>query len=386
MSEAVSNSYINLELDHFDEESKNIIKSYFDNDKLHYEDFMKDISTEEERLKLLNRSINSFFNSVENNFSTWREKQNINAKEQLYQILGRSFSKHRATSREENLNMYLCPLIGEYVSQMPEFKPIADKMLNILEKQKEYITEWTKNHFDAHIIFNEQETEVYRYNTPEREISLLTNNAGTLENKVELLDKIEMMDFNKSESIQEFKEELYDLSLVEKRELIKKGKYIEEFLRDADDDTRRVLIENKYGKNKFINTDKWRIALELVENFGYENLRYKDLDHRTFPDNINGEVSEAIAKQGWGLDVYINDKRPWPQRAAEEWLKDNNMAIDQYIEKYPERCYIFENRYKKEIEERKAIAKMACEKMDDVKDRITEQQEKEHLAVQSQIK
>lgn len=62
------------------------------------------------------------------------------------------------------------------------------------------------------------------------------------------------------------------------------------------------------------------------------------------------------------------------------------MTIDQYIEKYPERCFIYENRYKKEIEERKAIAKMACEKMDDVKDRITEQQEKEHLAVQSQIK
>lgn len=70
ISQAISNSYINLELNHFEEESKNIIKSYFDNDKLHYEDFMKDISTEEERLKLLNRSINSFFNSVENNFST----------------------------------------------------------------------------------------------------------------------------------------------------------------------------------------------------------------------------------------------------------------------------------------------------------------------------
>lgn len=58
------------------------------------------------------------------------------------------------------------------------------------------------------------------------------------------------------------------------------------------------------------------------------------------------------------------------------------MTINQYIEKYPERCYIFENQHRKIAEE----TKKACEKIECVKDRITGQQEKEHLAVQSQIK
>ena len=62
------------------------------------------------------------------------------------------------------------------------------------------------------------------------------------------------------------------------------------------------------------------------------------------------------------------------------------MTIDQYIEKYPERCYIFENRHRENAENVSKETKKVCEKIDDIKDRITEQQEKEHIASQSQIK
>ena len=46
---------------------------------------------------------------------------------------------------------------------------------------------------------------------------------------------------------------------------------------------------------------------------------------------------EVVAERGYGLDILIDDKSEYVRKYANRYLRENNMTLDEWREKYPDR-------------------------------------------------
>ena len=74
-------------------------------------------------------------------------------------------------------------------------------------------------------------------------------------------------------------------------------------------------------KDKMVKSDNWRDRLEMAkQGYGLEVL-------------INDEdwsVRTAVARQGYGLDVLINDENLYVQEAVKNYLTAHNLTLEQW--------------------------------------------------------
>ena len=49
-------------------------------------------------------------------------------------------------------------------------------------------------------------------------------------------------------------------------------------------------------------------------------------------------VRKAVAEQGYGLDLLINDRYWLVKIVVQEWLKTHNLTLEKWAQLHPERC------------------------------------------------
>lgn len=223
----------------------------------------------------------------------------------------------------------LTSLVGKYLANRPEYKDLADKLENIITSQLNHAIKWQKK-YNGELIHFTDSGEVYRHDSLRNEINNLCDYAKTPEDRIKALNTLASSNFDTAESIEEFEKNIYNLSREEKKYLIDKEMYIDKFKEDDDDN----------------------IKVNVIRKVGYERVNYP------FPLLQNYEVQREIADQGYLLDRYLNYSRcPDGEEGvlylmSENWLKCHNVTLDEYIEKYPDRCYYERNRTNDEPYER----------------------------------
>ena len=193
---------------------------------------------------------------------------------------------------------------------------------------------------------------------------------------IELLN--EKLHINKKEkSLQWFKDfiEIQKLSDEERVDFAKNGKYLDILINARNSNVRGVIAQQGYGLNKLVydgcwlvrghvanqsygldilvNDEHWAVREAVAEQrYGLDKLIH-DVDWRVrkavakqgyglnlLVNDSHEYVRVTIALQGYGLDKLLNDKTDWVVDNARTWLEDNNLTLEQWKGKYPERCVL----------------------------------------------
>lgn len=327
-----------------EEERQEIINFWKDKFKMHTDSFTKDLSNEDTRKEVIEKSIDDFMDTMKNSFSWNREifQENSDmsyAKNITYSILGENAFKDNGN--REHGREYLYLLIGEQISKMPEFKELMEAFSRSLMKKIEYHKDWEENHPNVIAYVSKDGTEICRYFKPLDELRAFQEEAITFQDKVDALKKIENFNFYEYDKAEKLKTNIYDLlDYNEKTSLAKNEEYAKIFLKDPDPRIRVEMIERGYGLKECAEDKEPEVVAALIKTFGYENLIKYNV-----PDDRDGEVAYEIAIQGYKLDEYIESRtNPGIREIAKEWLQAHNLTLEEYIKEYPERCYYEKNR------------------------------------------
>lgn len=97
----------------------------------------------------------------------------------------------------------------------------------------------------------------------------------------------------------------------EKFKLLEDSKYFDILINDKNSYIRQAIAKQGYGLNILV----------------YDKAYF---------------VREEVAKEGYGLDVLVDDEYIGVRRIVKHFLEINNLTLEEWKLKYPERCILNE--------------------------------------------
>lgn len=67
-------------------------------------------------------------------------------------------------------------------------------------------------------------------------------------------------------------------------------------------------------------------------------MAYQGYGLEVLVNDKNASVRRAVAIRGFGLDKLSLDKELWVRERVDMYLKDNNLTLEEWKSKYPEKC------------------------------------------------
>lgn len=167
-------------------------------------------------------------------------------------------------------------------------------------------------------------------NTAELKLKYYRRNIDMIDSYLE--DTKELKDiFWQLVSISLTKEQLQNLFIDEKWELIKHGQCLEIYIEDEDWRIHHEVATRGYGLDKLIK-DEDSMVREQVASKGY------GLD--ILVNDEEALVRLEVATQGYGLDKLVADDDSFVRGCVKNYLQDHNLTLEEWIIQYPEKCVL----------------------------------------------
>lgn len=113
-----------------------------------------------------------------------------------------------------------------------------------------------------------------------------------------------------------------------RRKVAEKGYGLDKLINDENYYVRVEVVKHKYRLDKLVNDESWIVRANVAnQNYGLDKL----------VNDENWWVRLAVANQGYGLNELVYDSRAEVANAAYSWLEENDMSLEQWMKKYPDK-------------------------------------------------
>lgn len=111
----------------------------------------------------------------------------------------------------------------------------------------------------------------------------------------------------------------------------RKGYRLDTLVNDDSSFVRQAVAKKGYGLDILINDKSWWVRYTVAKKGYGLNVLVNDEDWR---------VRKVVFEKKYGLDKLVNDESCAVKFAVQEWLNTNNMTLEEWKSKYPDRCVI----------------------------------------------
>ena len=160
---------------------------------------------------------------------------------------------------------------------------------------------------------------------------------------------------NKNTVVQTVVVEQQDIPPEKADEENKKPEYSEEKLEEllkGNIEDRVFVAKQGYALDRLVNDPAWEVRFEVAEQgYGLDvlvndpeaevriSVAEKGYGLNVLANDPSSSVRMYVVDQGYGLNLLINDSNELVRDKAEEFLKKNNLSIEQWEAEYPDNIY-----------------------------------------------